>query len=84
MSYSRELKALDTRDVAAALNRLLGQLNLVQSETDRQIEQLKRDVAELRALVKGVGTRESGDGLRPSIRRRRIMPADFTSAEQMK
>ncbi len=65
MSYSRELKALDTRDVAAALNRLLGQLNLVQSETERQIEQLKRDVAELRALVKGVGTRESGDGLCP-------------------
>ncbi len=53
MSYSRELKALDTRDVAAALNRLLGQLNLVQSETDRQLEVLKRDVAELRALVKG-------------------------------
>ncbi len=55
MSYSRELKALDTRDVAAALNRLLGQLNLVQSETERQLEVLKRDVAELRARLEGLG-----------------------------
>ncbi len=51
MPYSRQLKALNTRDAMAAVNQLLGQLNLVQSESERQIESLKLEIRELKARI---------------------------------
>ncbi len=54
MPYSRQLKALNTRDAMAAVNQLLGQLNLVQSESERQFESLKLEIRELKARVRAL------------------------------
>ena len=47
--YSRKLVAVDDRDPQNAVKQLLQQLQLIQEESEREIEQMKKKIKELEA-----------------------------------
>lgn len=52
MSYSKQIKSLDNGNVQSSLRLLLGQLNLVQEETERALEAIRKRVADIESRLK--------------------------------
>lgn len=51
MGYSKQIRTLDTEDVQGSLRVLLRQLNLVQAETERSLEELQRAIRRIEARI---------------------------------